>query len=77
MGIETGEVPSEHQKVFPSLGGLMSTGTGCPEKMESPSLETLRSFPDVILDNPFQVILLEWGVGPDALQLGEGGSLPM
>lgn len=48
----------------------MSTGTGCPEKMESPSLEMLKSF----LDNPFQVILLEWGVGQDALQLR--GSLP-
>lgn len=45
----------------------MSTGTGYPEKMESPSLEILKSFLDVILDNPFQVILLEGGVGPDAL----------
>lgn len=44
----------------------MSPGIGCLEKMESPSLEMLKSF----LDNVFHMVLLEWGVGPDALQLG-------
>lgn len=38
------------------------------EAVESPSLGTLRSHLAIVLGDWLQVVLLEQGVGPDALQ---------